>query len=81
MQGMNLFHKILILLFGVAISVHAVPPVLNYAGQVAVNGEAFDGSMACSNLLSLMPMARPPIGATTEQVWTDRNLRLPLPFL
>ena len=44
MQGMNLFHKILILLFGVAISVHAVPPVLNYAGQVAVNGEAFDGN-------------------------------------
>ena len=37
-------HKILILLFGVAISVHAVPPVLNYAGQVAVNGEAFDGN-------------------------------------
>ena len=23
---------------------HAVPPVLNYAGQVAVNGEAFDGN-------------------------------------
>ena len=44
MQGMNLFHKILILLFGIAISVHAVPPVLNYAGQVAVNGETFDGS-------------------------------------
>ena len=41
---MNLIHKILILLFGVAISVHAVPPVLNYAGQVAVNGEAFDGN-------------------------------------
>ena len=44
MQGMNFIHKILILLFGVAISVHAVPPVLNYAGQVAVNGEAFDGN-------------------------------------
>ena len=44
MQSMNLFHKILILLFGVAISVYAVPPVLNYAGQVAVNGEAFDGN-------------------------------------
>ena len=44
MQSMNLFHKILILLFGAAISVHAVPPVLNYAGQVAVNGEAFDGN-------------------------------------
>ena len=23
---------------------HAVPPVLNYAGQVAVNGDAFDGN-------------------------------------
>jgi ABC-type branched-subunit amino acid transport system permease subunit len=44
MQSMFLFHKILILLFGVAISVQAVPPVLNYAGQVAVNGEAFDGN-------------------------------------
>ncbi len=43
MRSMNLIHKILILLFGVAISVQAVPPVLNYAGQVAVNGEAFDG--------------------------------------
>jgi hypothetical protein len=41
---MNLIHKILILLFGVAICVQAVPPVLNYAGQVAVNGEAFDGN-------------------------------------
>jgi formylglycine-generating enzyme required for sulfatase activity len=41
---MFLFHKILILLFGVAISVQAVPPVLNYAGQVAVNGQAFDGN-------------------------------------
>jgi formylglycine-generating enzyme required for sulfatase activity len=44
MQSMNFIHKILTLLFGVAISVHAVPPVLNYAGQVAVNGEAFDGN-------------------------------------
>ena len=44
MRSMFLFHKILILLFGVAISVQAVPPVLNYAGQVAVNGEAFDGN-------------------------------------
>ena len=41
---MFLLHKLLILLFGVAISVHAVPPVLNYAGQVTVNGEAFDGN-------------------------------------
>ena len=44
MQSMNLIHKILILLFGLAISLQAVPPVLNYAGQVAVNGEAFDGN-------------------------------------
>ena len=44
MQGMNLIQKILILLFGVAISLQAVPPVLNYAGQVAVNGEAFNGN-------------------------------------
>jgi len=36
--------QILILLFGVVISLQAVPPVLNYAGQVAVNGEAFDGN-------------------------------------
>ncbi len=43
MRSMNLILKILILLFGVAISVQAVPPVLNYVGQVAVNGEAFDG--------------------------------------
>ena len=27
-----------------AIRVHAVPPVLHYAGQVAVDGEAFDGN-------------------------------------
>jgi formylglycine-generating enzyme required for sulfatase activity len=44
MQSMNLIQQILILFFGVAISVQAVPPVLNYAGQVAVNGEAYDGN-------------------------------------
>ena len=43
MQSMKCIHKILILLIGVAISVHAVPPVINYAGQVAVDGKAFDG--------------------------------------
>ena len=43
MQGMNFIQKILILLFGVAISVYAVPPVINCAGQVAVDGKAFDG--------------------------------------
>jgi hypothetical protein len=41
---MSLIKQILILLSGVAISLQAVPPVLNYAGQVAVNGEAFDGN-------------------------------------
>jgi hypothetical protein len=44
MQSMNLIQQILILFFGVAISVQAVPPVLNYGGQVAVYGEAFDGN-------------------------------------
>jgi hypothetical protein len=41
---MNLIKQILILLSGVAISLQAVPPVFNYAGQVTVNGEAFDGN-------------------------------------
>ena len=36
--------QILFLMFGVVISLQAVPPVLNYAGQVAVNGEPFDGN-------------------------------------
>ena len=44
MQSMNFIRQILILFFGVVISVQAVPPVLNYAGQVAVNREAFDGN-------------------------------------
>ena len=35
--------------FDFRLSIQAVPPVLNYAGQVAVNGEAFDG-MGCSSL-------------------------------
>ncbi len=33
-----------VLLLGLFANAHAVPPVLNYAGQVAVNGEAFDGA-------------------------------------
>ena len=74
MQSMNLIHKILILLFGLAISLQAVPPVLNYAGQ-AVNGEAFDGN-GLFNSPSSMRMERPPIGVMTEQVWMDQNLRL-----
>ena len=35
---------IVILFWGLLINALAVPPVLNYAGQVAVNGEAFDGN-------------------------------------
>ncbi|MDA8990541.1 hypothetical protein N9H45_03295 [Opitutales bacterium] len=35
---------IVILLLGLLVNAHAVPPVLNYAGQVTVNGEAFDGN-------------------------------------
>ena len=30
-------------MLGVVISIQAVPPVLNYAGQVAVNGQPFEG--------------------------------------
>ena len=44
MQGMKSIVQILFLMLGVVISIQAVPPVLNYAGQVAVNGEAFDGN-------------------------------------
>ena len=34
----------LFILLGVVLSAQAVPPVLNYAGQVAVNDEPFDGN-------------------------------------
>jgi hypothetical protein len=34
---------LLLLNFGLLLKSNAVPPVLNYAGQVTVNGEAFDG--------------------------------------
>ena len=34
---------LLLLNFGLLQNSNAVPPVLNYAGQVTVNGEAFDG--------------------------------------
>ena len=40
---MKLIGKILFLMLGVVISLQAVPPVLNYAGQVAVNGQPFEG--------------------------------------
>ena len=41
---MKFIAQILFLMLGVVISLQAVPPVLNYAGQVAVNGEPFDGN-------------------------------------
>ena len=41
---MNLIRQILILFCGLVISLQAVPPVLNYGGEVAVDGEAFDGN-------------------------------------
>ena len=44
MQSMKSIAQILFLMLGVVISIQAVPPVLNYAGQVAVNGEPFDGN-------------------------------------
>ena len=44
MQSMKFITQILFLMLGVVISLQAVPPVLNYAGQVAVNGEPFDGN-------------------------------------
>ena len=43
-QTMKFIAQILFLMLGVVISLQAVPPVLNYAGQVAVNGQAFDGN-------------------------------------
>ena len=44
MQSMKSIVQILFLMLGVVISIQAVPPVLNYAGQVAVNGEPFNGN-------------------------------------
>ena len=44
MQSMKSIGQILFLMLGVVISIQAVPPVLNYAGQVAVNGEPFNGN-------------------------------------
>jgi hypothetical protein len=34
----------MVMFLGLSLNAHAVPPVLNYAGQVTVNGEAFDGA-------------------------------------
>ena len=41
--------------------VFGVPPVLNYAGQVAVNGYAFEGN-GLSSLIRLLLKAPSPIG-------------------
>ena len=43
MQSMRRFRQILTLFMIALLSAHAVPAVLNYAGQVAVNGQPFDG--------------------------------------
>ena len=43
MQSMRRFRHILTLFMVTLLSAHAVPAVLNYAGQVAVNGQLFDG--------------------------------------
>ena len=67
MRSMNFIGQILFLMLGVVISIQAVPPVLNYAGQVAVNGQPFEGDGLLSSL-SLMQMERLLIGVMTEQV-------------
>ena len=41
---MTKFVAFVAFLLGILVNANAVPPVLNYAGQVAVNGEAFDGN-------------------------------------
>ena len=41
---MTKFFAFVVFLFGILVNANAVPPVLNYAGQVAVNGEVFDGN-------------------------------------
>ena len=43
MRSMRRFAQFLTLFMVAVLSAHAVPAVLNYAGQVAVNGQAFDG--------------------------------------
>ena len=82
MQGMKSIAQILFLMLGVVISIQAVweKPVLNYAGQVAVNGEAFDGNGLFKFALVNADGNESLIGAMTERVWTDRNLGLRLPF-
>ena len=41
---MKYIGQMLLLMLGMVVSIQAVPPVLNYAGQVAVDGEVFDGN-------------------------------------
>ena len=43
MQGMRRLRQILTLFMVTLLSTHAVPAVLNYAGQVGVNGQPFNG--------------------------------------
>ena len=40
---MHLLLSLLALLLFIVSNIQAVPPVLNYAGQVAVNGQPFEG--------------------------------------
>ena len=42
--GMKILVRYVLFLLLFSFSMYAVPPVLNYAGQVAVNGEAFNGN-------------------------------------
>ena len=44
MRSMKSIYVAMVSLFIFTPATFAVPPVLNYAGQVAVNGEAFDGN-------------------------------------
>jgi formylglycine-generating enzyme required for sulfatase activity/N-acetylneuraminic acid mutarotase len=44
MRIMKYIGQMLLLMLGMVVTSQAVPPVLNYAGQVAVNGEAYDGN-------------------------------------
>ena len=68
MQGMKFIGQILFLMLGVVISLQAVPPVLNYAGQVAVNGQPFEGEGLFKFAFVQCGMERSPIGVMTEQV-------------
>jgi hypothetical protein len=60
----------LLFLTSLATSAYAVPPVLNYAGQVSVDGELLMGA-DYSNLPSLMQREKLLFGATMEPAWQD----------